>query len=115
MDDLNERLFYVGCIFVVVYSIIIAHLFGSTISLILNTEINIFLTGVYISIFEFIILSPIFLGFLSVYIIWYRGIRWNHIVFRYNHPLTSITGFIYYLPFVEGPSGKLLSELEDEK
>jgi len=115
MDDIDLRLMVIIPLAIVSMFMMIIARFGSTISLVLRTEINIFFTGVHISIFEFVLLTLVFVACLFTYAILIRGIRWSHIVFRYNHPLTSATGFIYYLPFVESPSEKLLKELESEK
>jgi len=114
-ENLDLALIVVAALLVALVGITVNQRFSGLIYIILNAEINIFWSGLMIPfrwvLFGFIILLmyPLVVAVLN------RDILWERLMFRYNHPLYGIKGFVYQIPLVKKPSEKLRDDTEENK
>jgi hypothetical protein len=59
-----------------------------------NIRINLFWSGIYVSIGEILLILLCLLVSVVFYLIVYRGFQLDHLRFRCEHPLTSKTGIV---------------------
>lgn len=64
------------------------------INFISNIRINLFLSGTYVSIGEIVLILLFLFVSIVTYLIIRRGLRLDHLRFRYKHPQTSVTRII---------------------
>ena len=105
-DDSDEGVTILLFIVAIGVFFVISLSLSELISFILNIKISIFLSGIYISIGEILLLLLFLLVFISIYLIAYRGFHLDHLRFRCKHPLTSITGIL---------TNKKIKKLKQEK
>lgn len=79
---------------IVLVSYVIYSSIDEQINFISNIRINLFLSGIYVSIGEIVLILLFLFVSIVAYLIISPGLQLDHLRFRYKHPQTSITGII---------------------
>jgi len=114
-ENLDLALIVVATLLVALISITVSQRFSGLIHIIFNAEINVFWSGLIIPFrwvlfgFIFLLMYPLVVAVLN------RDSLWERLVFRHNHPMYGLKGFVYQIPLIEKPSEKLRDETEENK
>ena len=79
---------------IVLVSYVIYSSIDEQINFISNIRINLFLSGIYVSIGEIVLILLFLFVSIVAYLIIFPGLQLDHLRFRYKHPQASITGII---------------------
>ena len=114
-ENLDLALIFVAALLVALIGITVSQRFSGLIYIIFNAEINVFWSGFMIP-FRWVLFGFIFLLMSRlVVVVLNRELLWERVMFRHNHPLYGIKGFVYQIPLIEKPSEKLRDETEENK